>query len=194
MIGPAMRSRAGNSTMSPAIALLLCSMGFTGCSDLSKDDVTLSKRERSLEVLHLGQRFPDQSEAATIGPLIGRIRRNGQRFAGLVRADDDNVLFKDEERSGADRLMTPRLRSKLEVLSTLVSREWTGLRLRVTEAWDETGEHTGQSVHYEGRAADITTSDVDPQKLGRLAGLAVTAGFDWVFYEDTSHVHVSVRP
>jgi hypothetical protein len=89
--------------------------------------------------------------------------------------------------------MTPRLRQKLVDLSRRVRQTWPKVELRVTEAWDDRREHGHESVHYEGRAADITTSDQDPKKLGPLAALAVQAGFDWVYYEDATHVHVSVK-
>ena len=67
------------------------------------------------------------------------------------------------------------------------------MKLRVTEAWDENNEHHGSSLHYEGRAANLTTEPRDGDKLGRLGQLAVDAGLDWVFFENSSHVHVSVK-
>lgn len=139
-----------------------------------------------------GEFFPKLGEADVVGAVEQRVTRSSRGFARLVRNDSPLIVFKDEERTGADRLMDPVLRARLDQLARLVRREWPSLSLRVTEAWDEDGEHGRGSVHYAGRAADVTTSDVDASRLGRLAGLAIEAGFDWVYRERT-HVHVSVK-
>jgi hypothetical protein len=150
------------------------------------------ERARPPKVLAKGEYFPRVSEGEAVGSLDRRIVRGSRDFSAHVKNEAADIVFKDEEGTGADRMMVPKLRARLNELSRLVKREWPAVELRVTEAWDENREHGATSVHYEGRAVDVTTSDLDPQRLGRLSGLALEAGFDWV-YRERSHVHASVR-
>lgn len=144
--------------------------------------------------LQLGRQVPNVSEEEAIGSVTRRISRRRPEFRQLIRNDSSNIVFKDEELTGADRMMTRRLAERLNRLAKLVEREWgKDVMLRVTDAWDEQGEHGPESAHYEGRAADLTLSDLDSTKLGRLGHLAVQAGFDWVYFEDRAHIHVSVK-
>ena len=163
-----------------------------GCEEASAPAPTLRKdRLADKQFVPRGRYWPELPEIARVGAISGPVERGTVPFHRLVRCDAENIVFKDEEGTGADRLMTPRLKERLEILASLVAREWPGVRLRVTEAWDEDEEHSPRSVHYEGRAADLTTSDMDGNRLGRLAGLALAAGFEWVAHEST-HVHASV--
>jgi hypothetical protein len=165
---------------------------------LAPENIAISRMSRSAEamippspplVLTLGQKAPNQSEAASVGAFHGQVPRNS---SSLVKNSNTDIVFLNDEGNDDDRFMTRRLKEKTDILAGLVMQEWPGVKLRVTDAWDEGSGHASTSRHYEGRAVDLTTFPRDRSKLGRLCGLAVEAGFDWVYYENNQHIHVSV--
>src|SRR5688572_17177693 len=92
--------------------------------------------------LTIRQKFPNVSEGAAVGAFKAAILRNSSEFKRLIRNGNPDIVFKGEERNrDDDRMMTPRLSEKCDALAELVQKEFPGLKLRITEAWDDSRTH-----------------------------------------------------
>ena len=66
------------------------------------------RRDRTKNPLRLKERQPDMAEFAVgaSGPSTGKISGRGRNDSRLVPCYNTNIIFKDNEETGADRLMT----------------------------------------------------------------------------------------
>jgi len=138
-----------------------------------------------------GQSWPSGGEAQNSGEALMSI--DSAYLADVTNMCRIDLIIKFEEGDCSDSKMTKNAKFRVLDLANRVDKEWNGkVKLRITEAWDNNNEHGKFSLHYEGRAVDLTTSDLDLKKYSRLASLAAEVGFTWVYFEG-NHVHASVK-
>jgi len=89
-----------------AVCLMAAAAGVDGCGPLRGP--SKFRNPRKMKPLVFQQHEPNVSEQSITasGPLEGRVQRNDSRFMELVPNYNADIEFKDEEGTGADRLMT----------------------------------------------------------------------------------------
>ena len=154
--------------------------------------------------------LPKKTEGEASGSNVPRTFSPGR---DLIYFDDTRVWWKSDNRAANDtseecsHTMHKSMIDPFTRLVNLVSEtQWI---LKVQGCYSaESGVHSSNTLHKQGRAIDLTFGDpdnpsekLDSQRMNaayeQLAKLAWQAGFDWVYYEHKKgtgpHIHASVR-
>ncbi|XP_019614930.1 PREDICTED: uncharacterized protein LOC109462776 isoform X2 [Branchiostoma belcheri] len=194
---------------------------------IATPECEIDEDEEEVPTLASGGSWPaGETVESACGTIDYPVTRNKvEDFKRLVQYPANNIVFENEERSGAwcgsaergrcvdcstgilgsglddrcaDRVMTKSMLDLLRKVQKMVKDEFTGVKLKVLEAWDEPhagateGDQPAESLHFEGRAAKLTLTDGDTSKLPQLAKNAICAGANFVEHKG-DHIFVAVR-
>lgn len=98
----------GKCSLPLLLLILLAALSFRSAHGCGPGRGLGRRRERNLYPLVLKQTVPNLSEyqSGASGPLEGAIQRDSPKFKDLVPNYNRDILFRDEEGTGADRLMS----------------------------------------------------------------------------------------
>eukprot|EP00041_Stephanoeca_diplocostata_P038734 m.1547738 g.1547738 ORF g.1547738 m.1547738 type:complete len:2579 (-) comp25261_c0_seq2:183-7919(-) len=149
----------------------------------------------------VGDRIPNVTETEASGGLRDVIGVGSPDYQRLVNNTNAAIVFVPDA-TGQSNLMTNRLNTKLNVLVSLMQDAVavfgsSAQLLEVSRAYvfpPSTVNLTTATVslYNEARAARIALAAGVGGNLSELMRFSQAAGFDWVHYEDTSYLHVSV--
>lgn len=145
------------------------------------------------------------TEESTVGSINDYVVPGCPAFDLLVNSTNPLIEYAANSMSGIPRLMTRRLRDKLDLLAATVAGDlrMSGIKIRVRSGYKyPPADPADASLHHEGRALTIQVVNSsnpgspvwDAGLLGRLGRLAAFAGIDWVEYANTDYVFVAVIP
>lgn len=99
----------------------------------------------------LGDRYPNRDEDVEVRPIKLRLKRTSRRFSEtIIRNTNNDLSYANNDA----RLMTSRLKSRLDTLGELYEDEYRGQKLQVllTYAEENNPDVTDTtSLHYEGQ-------------------------------------------
>lgn len=129
------------------LIILSCGVFVTLQQD---DDLQVFQQEPVPDPFTLGDRYPNRNETVEVRPIKLRLRRTSRRFSETIIRNTNNDL--DYANDDA-RLMTSRLKSRLDRLGELYEDKYRRQRLRVLLTYAEENNPSvtdPKSLHYEG--------------------------------------------
>ena len=130
--------------------LIILSCGALLSTQQDDDDLEVFQQEPVPDPFELGDRYPDRDEEVEVRPIKLRLQRTSRRFSETIINNDNNDLSYANDDA---RLMTSRLKSRLDILGGLYEDEYRRQKLEVVLTYAEEGNPDvtdPNSLHYEG--------------------------------------------
>ena len=145
-----------------------------------------------------GDSIPDATEAATVGALQDYLVPGCPGYDRLVTNTNPLVTFGPSTTTSTPSLMTVRLSDKLDALAAVMATDtrFSGLSIYVHEAYQvPPANDADASLHNAGRAALLSlVATSTPTLLGQLGRLAAFVGTDWIHFQSSNRLYISVLP
>ena len=145
-----------------------------------------------------GDSIPDATEADTVGALQDYLVPGCPGYSRLVTNTNPLLQFGPTTATSTPRLMTARLSDKLDALAAVLATDtrFDGLSIYVHEAYQTPpADDADASLHNAGRAALLSLVQTSTQTLlGQLGRLAAFVGTDWVHFQSSNRLYISVLP
>ena len=129
------------------LIILSCGVLITLQQD---DDLQVFQQEPVPDPFTLGDRYPDRDEEVEVRPIKLRLRRTSRRFSEtIIRNTNSDLSYANDDA----RLMTSRLKSRLDRLGELYEDRYRRQRLQVLLTYAEENNPSvsdSASLHYEG--------------------------------------------
>ena len=139
--------RTANLLQLYLLIILSCGVYVTVQND---DDLEVFQQEPVPNPFRLGDRYPDRDEDTEVRPIKLRLKRTSRRFSEtIIRNTNNDLSYANDDA----RLMTARLKSRLDALGELYEDEYRRQKLEVVLTYAEENNSLvtdPNSLHYEG--------------------------------------------
>lgn len=130
--------------------LIILSCGVLFSTQQGNEDLPVFQQEPLPDPFRLGDRYPNRDEVVEVRPIKLRLQRTSRRFSEtIIRNTNNDLSYVNDDA----RLMTSRLKSRLDILGELYEDRYRREKLVVILTYAEEGNSAvsnPNSLHYEG--------------------------------------------